>query len=399
MINGTDGQDERVNPPKRKLRWKPFVAVGMVVAAVALAWPTLGLWHSGIPQINGETIKLNTVIRGDLVRDIAASGKLIAANAPQIYSPEPGTVTLQARPGDTVTAGQTIATINSPELRSELKQAQSELDKLTIEANRGELANKESQLDLQRELDSAKLSLAAAQREKERTDVSYQKQVISEQDWARSQDELLAAQVQYQHAKRKVKLAEERLKFEQQNRMIAVSRQKLVVEELQRRQDATRIEAPVSGVVGNWLVSQKDRVADSSPLMTVVDLSRYEAEIGVPEFYADDLGLGLNVVMTIAGSEISGQVIAISPEINGSEIKIRVSVNAPDTLRLRQNQRVNARIEFEKKQQVLMVRRGFVHGRWRQLCLPNGRRQSGKQAGDPHRREQRRIYRDPQRPD
>jgi len=362
MIEGTQGQDEVIAPAARKLNWRLLLAAGVVLAAGVFAWPTLGLWSAGIPSIDSETIKFSPVTRGDLVRDIAVSGKLVAANAPQIYSPEPGTVTLLVKPGDSVNREQAIATIDSPELTAQLRQAQSELDKLTITANHGELAIKEAQLDLQRELDSARLNLAAAQREKERTDLSYQKQVISEQTWAKSQDELLAAQVHYQHASRKVKLAEERLKFEQQNRMIAVSRQKLVVEELQRRSQATQIHAPVSGVVGNWLVSQKDRVADSTALMTIVDLSRYEAEFGVPEFYADDLGLGLTVNMGIAGSQISGKVIAISPEINGSEIKIRVSVTSADGLQLRQNQRVNGRIEFENKQQVLMVRRGAFMG-------------------------------------
>lgn len=92
--------------------------------------------------------------------------------------------------------------------------------------------------------------------------------------------------------------------------------------------------------------------------MTVVDLTEYEAELTVPEFYADDLGIGLEVAMTIAGQEVKGSVIAISPEIKGGQVQVRASVSNMNTLSLRQNQRLNARIEFEKKENVLKVKRG-----------------------------------------
>lgn len=358
MIDGTQGQDTVITPPKNHKRWRYLAAAVVAGVALTVALPSIALWHSGGKRVSLDSVQTTEVFRGDLIRDIAVSGRLIAANAPQLYSSEPGVITLLAKPGDSVEFGQSVATIASPELDAQLQQAQSELDKLTIDASRGRLANNEAQLDLERALDTAKLNLTAAQREQERTDISYKKQVISEQEWAQNQDKLLAAQVQYKHALRKVDVAKERLAFEQKTREMAIARQQLALDELTRRKQATEIKAPVSGVIGNWLVAQKDNVPDSTPLMTVVDLSRYEAEIGVPEFYAEDLGLGLTVSMTISGEKIVGEVIAISPEIQASEVMIRVSVPASESLRLRQNQRVTARLEFEKKPDVLMVRRG-----------------------------------------
>ena len=92
--------------------------------------------------------------------------------------------------------------------------------------------------------------------------------------------------------------------------------------------------------------------------MTIVDLSQYEAELNVPEFYADDLGLGLDVQITISGKSLLGKVISISPEVKNSQVAVRVSIADISDIQLRQNQRLNARIEFEKKDNVLMVKRG-----------------------------------------
>jgi HlyD family secretion protein len=166
----------------------------------------------------------------------------------------------------------------------------------------------------------------------------------------------------FQHAKKRVDLAKERLEFERKNRDFLVKKQQLILNELVRRHQALEIKTPLTGVVGNWLVAQKNTIAANTAIMTVVDLSEYEAELSVPEFYADDLGLGLTVAMQISGQQINGVIIAISPEIKGNQVKVRAKLISQSSVQLRQNQRINARIEFEKKTNVLMVKRGAFMG-------------------------------------
>ncbi|WP_340678556.1 HlyD family efflux transporter periplasmic adaptor subunit, partial [Paraglaciecola sp.] len=315
-------------------------------------------WYGGIPTVDSDSLLSAQVIKGDLIRDIAVSGKLVAANAPQLYSSESGVVDLLVKPGDSVEQGQIVANIASPELAAEIRQQQAKLVNLQVDAQRGDLADKEAQLELEGQLDSSLVSFNAAKREKQRADISYEKQVVSELQWAAAQDTLQEAQLLYQHAQKKVALAKERLHFEHKNRQNIIAGQQLVLDELQRRQHALDVRAPVTGVVGNWLIAQKDKVANSVPLMTVVDLSRYEAELSVPEFYADELGLGLSVSIQLAGQQLVGTIMSISPEINNNQVQVRASIKGIEALKPRQNQRLNARIEFENKNNVLMVKRG-----------------------------------------
>ncbi|MDP2561286.1 efflux RND transporter periplasmic adaptor subunit [Psychrobium sp. 1_MG-2023] len=358
MINGTSGQDEAIEITTTQ-RWKKYALI--LPFACLLIWfsqPTLSQWVNGVSAFDNQSLLTASVTKGTLIRDIAVSGKLVAANAPQVYSSEPGQITMHAKPGDNVLAGDIIATLASPELSSLLAQEQSTLARLKIEASRGALQDSEAQLDLERGLDTAQLRLNASIRELKRAELSFKQQVISEIDLVTTQDEKTEAKLYYQHAKKRVELAKKRLEFENKTRQFSVNNQQLIVKELERRQQQLNIRAPVTGIVGNWLVQQKERVSDAHPIMTVVDLSQYEAELNVPEFYADDLGLGLIVNMKIAGKELVGKVISVSPEIKNNQVMVRVSVNANDAKTLRQNQRMNARIEFEKKENVLMVKRG-----------------------------------------
>jgi len=358
MINEPSGQDQVMASPTKK-RWKKASAIGLSIAL--LSWfslPTLSQWVDGVPSVERLSVISAPVFKGDLIRDVAVSGKLVAANAPTLYSTEAGQITLLAKPGDIVKMGDIVATLASPELKAKIAQQQANLARLKIEASRGALIDSEAQLDLERSLDTAQVRLNASKRELKRAEISFEKQVISQLDFVTTQDAKLEAELFYQHAKKRVELAQKRLNFENQTRQFSVKSQQIVLDELERRQHQLAIAAPVAGVVGNWLAQQKDRVASTQAIMTIVDLSQYQAELNVPEFYADDLGIGLRVNLNISGNELIGQISSISPEVKNNQVMVRVTVTANNDIKLRQNQRLNARIEFEKKDDVLMVKRG-----------------------------------------
>ncbi|WP_019026773.1 efflux RND transporter periplasmic adaptor subunit [Colwellia piezophila] len=362
MIEGTSGQDEEIANPKKIAVKKIILSVLLLCVLSYVTFPTLSQWYSSIPSVDRNSIKVDTVIRGDLIRDVVVSGKAVAANAPQLYSTEIGKITLLAKPGETVNKDQIVARLHSPELDALMKQQQTTLEQLSINANRGVLADKEAQLDLESNMNAAQSSLNVAKREFQRAEISYGKQIISEVDWLKSQDAVADATRLFEHAKKRVSFAKERLQFEKQHRDFLVQKEKLILDELSRRQNALEIKAPVGGVVGNWLVAQRNTIAANTAIMTIVDLSEYEAELSVPEFYADDLGIGLEVAMTISGVSVRGEIIAISPEVKANQVKVRAKITNSPKIQLRQNQRINARIEFEKKENVLMVKRGAFIG-------------------------------------
>ncbi len=362
MIQGTSGQDEIVASDKKRTLPKVLMSLVVISALSYVAFPTLSQWYSAVPTIDTKVIQIDTVIRGDLIRDVVVSGKAVAANAPQLYSTEIGKITLLAKPGEAVALNQVVARLVSPELDALMKQQQSTFEQLSINANRGVLADKEAQLDLESNMNAAQSKLNVAKREFQRAEISYGKQIISEVDWLKSQDAVSDATRLFEHSKKRVTFAKERLQFEKQHREFLVQKEKLILDELSRRHDALAIKAPVSGVVGNWLVAQRNTIAANTAIMTIVDLSEYEAELSVPEFYADDLGIGLEVAMKVSGISVRGEIIAISPEVKANQVTVRARIKNSSDIQLRQNQRINARIEFEKKENVLMVKRGAFMG-------------------------------------
>ena len=153
-------------------------------------------------------------------------------------------------------------------------------------------------------------------------------------------------------------LGKDTLAFELKSVANQLERQQLIVAELQRKVASLNVVAPVSAIVGNLLVEHKASVSANEGLMKLVDLSAYEAELQVPESYAQELGLGMTVELKIGNDTIAGRLSAISPEVNNREVTTRVRFSDQQVSGIRQNQRLSARILLEHKDNTLKVRRG-----------------------------------------
>ncbi|MGX9463214.1 efflux RND transporter periplasmic adaptor subunit [Shewanella sp. A14] len=357
MIKDTSSQDTVIAPKLgRKLRLPLMIGCAAILMS-ALVWASLS-HDSNQRSVDGADLRLATLTRGTLVRDIATTGKIVAANAPILYSTEEGVVTLLSQPGDEVELGQVVAKIESPRLQSELKQQLSMLEGLQGSLERAKLDARREQLKVSQILDMAKVDLEAADRESRRGDQLIKSSLISKIDFEKSKDDLHKAKLLHKHAQQEVELMRDTLSFEIKNRTLEVQRQDLVVRELTRQANALSIIAPVSGIIGNWLVEQKARIAASQPILTVVDLSAFEAELAVPESYADELGLGMDVELSFGNVNVVGQLSSISPEVRNREVTARVRFADSNTLSLRQNQRLSARVLLENRPNVLIVKRG-----------------------------------------
>ncbi|MEQ2354557.1 efflux RND transporter periplasmic adaptor subunit [Pseudoalteromonas piscicida] len=356
MIKDTSGQDEMIQTGKSKKKLG-LVLAGVVIIA-ALTAQVVFSGPSASSSVAKDRVQIAAVTFGEFTRDIAATGFVVAANAPQIYSPEQGYVSLQVKAGDSVTQGEVLATVKSPTLTNQLQQEEAELQRLSGELEGKKLDVRRQNLALNRSLDLARVELLAADREDRRAQLSIQKNLISQIDLEEAQDDLARAKLNFNHAEQEVALGKDTLAFELKSVENQLERQRLIVEELKRQVASLDVIAPVSGIVGNLLVDQNALVNANQGLMKLVDLSAYEAELQVPESYAAELGLGMAVELRIGNQNISGVLSAISPEVNNREVTTRVRFSDENIDGIRQNQRLSARILLEHKENTLMVKRG-----------------------------------------
>jgi HlyD family secretion protein len=329
-----------------------------VIAGIVFVAPSVKRWANATVSVPFERVRMATVTRGDLVRDVSVQGRVVAAVRPTLYATAPGTISLQADAGERVLAGQVLATVDSPELTNQLQQAEASLAQRKLDLERQRIESRQLALEKRKAADLAEVSLIAARREKRRADVAKERGVIPDIDFEKAQDDLRNAELAYEHAKADADLYDERLSFELRASEFEVDQQELVVEDLQRRVDNLSINSPVDGIVGDLLVDHKAAVTRDTPVMAVVDLSRFEIDVLVPEGYADDLAIGMSADIQSGGQRFEGELVAVSPEVVNNQVAARVRFVGDGPLGLRQNQRLTTRILLAEHANVVMVQRG-----------------------------------------
>jgi HlyD family secretion protein len=359
-IRDTSATDRPIDPaPQLSRRRIQYIAAGagaLVLLLVVIF--IVSRWISAETSVPLERVRIAEVTRGAFIRDVSAQGTVVAAVSPTLFSPATGTVHFLVQAGDVVKKTQAIATVDSPELRNELEREQATLAGLEIGVQRQSIDTRRQLLANQQASDLANVNIQAAERELRRAEDSWGKKLISERDFEKARDDAAAARVNHKHALETATLQKESLQFELSARRLERDRQRLVVQDLERRVGDLNIKSPVDGVVGTLVVAERTSVAQNAPLLTVVDLTAFEIEFLVPESYADDLGLGMDAEVTYGARKYAAKVSAVSPEVRQGQVTGRLRFSDDTPQGLRQNQRVSTRIVLESRDNVLKVARG-----------------------------------------
>lgn len=358
-IRDTSAQDIKIAPGRSRKQWVKWAVIGLVaiLATVYLA-SSLQRWFSSDLTVSSDRLRTANVVRGSFVSDVGVQGRVVAAISPTLYSTATGTVSLDVQPGDQVVVDQVLAVITSLDIEAELAQETAETESIASELERRKIEAKQAQVTSQQVIDLAEVTLNAAKREMRRAELSKDINAISDIDYQRYRDELATAEVQYEHAIQDASLEKDSLEFEIKTQQLALERQTLVLENLQRRVDELTVRSPVNGIVGNVVVNQREVVAANQALITVVDLSAFEVEVRIPETYADDMGIGMPGELQVNGVSHPGVLVSLSPEVTNNEVVGRIRFDGDSPAGLRQNQRVNARIVIDQLDNVLKLRRG-----------------------------------------
>jgi HlyD family secretion protein len=360
MIPGTSAMDRPVEKPRGLSRRAIVLGAAAVLLLVGagFAVPSARRWARSERVVDGSRLRIATVVRGDLERDVSAQGRIVAALHPTLFSPAQGTVTLAVKAGSEVKKGQLLARVDSPELVSRVTQERATLLSLQSDLGRQRIATRQAEVRARQSLDLLTLREAAAARALERAQSLFEQGLLNKTDYEKIQDDLKVATLELRNARETNQLEKDTLEFELKNRQLLVDRQDSVVREAQRQAAELTVSAPFDGMVANVAVQDRDAVSRNQALLTVVNMSAFEVEFDIPENYAADVTAGTPAEILYEGKTYPGRVTAVSPEIRDSQVRGTVVFAGEPPAGLRQSQRVTTRLVLEKKDAVLKVTRG-----------------------------------------
>jgi HlyD family secretion protein len=313
-------------------------------------------WLSSEKVIARDRLRTAVVERGPFVRDVAATGIVVAAISPTLFAEAPGTIIYKVRAGDAVNAGDVLGTVDSAALTNQYEQERATLASIEASLNRQAIEVRRTILKSSQDTDLAKVQITAAEREFKRAEDAWAIHAIPERDFERARDDLETAKLNYTHATETGGLEKDSLQLELRSQRAQRDAQALKVARLRERVDALTLKSPVAGMVATLSQAERAQVAENAPLVTVVDLTALEIEFQVSESYANEIRSGMNAEIALDGRQFTGTVAGISPDVRNAQVTGRVRFAAQPKA-LRQNQRASVRIVLDERTDVLKVAR------------------------------------------
>jgi HlyD family secretion protein len=357
-MRGTQSQDTTVAAPRSRrvlLKRYGYIAAAAFVLLVLIVWSARA-WLSSDKVIARDRMRTAVVTRGPFVRDVAATGLVVAAVSPTLFAEAPGTVIYKVRAGDPVKAGDVLGIVDSAALTNEYEQERAALASADAALNRQTIEVRRQILKSSQDSDLAKVQITAAEREFKRAEDAWGIHVIPQRDFERARDDLETAKLNYAHAIETGGLEKDSLQLELRSQRLTRDAQSLKVARLRDRVEALTLKSPVPGIVATLTQQERAQVAENAPLVTVVDLTALEIEFQVAESYANEIRAGMSAEVTLDGRKLTGTVAGISPDVRNSQVTGRVRFS--DQPRgLRQNQRASVRIVLDERNDVLKVAR------------------------------------------
>lgn len=223
--------------------------------------------------------------------------------------------------GDPIQQGQSLATLDSSLLQTDLGEAQAELA-----ARQFEVAQAEAQLaDIRTLIEQARVRLQQAENDAQRLQSLADQGAISTQEAERAQTTLQTAQQALQSAQEQLRTRQQAVSAAQQR----VAAQAAMVQQAQRRLSYATLTAPITATVLDRLAEPGDLVQPGQAVLTLGNLNEIQVMVEVADTNRQDFGLGQPALITLdalPGETFTGRVTRISPVADSASRLIPVEI-------------------------------------------------------------------------
>ena len=347
-------------PPKSKIKKKIRNAVMIVVGLAAIGAITYGLTKlkPAAPPVDRNTIVIETVKRGEMIRDVRGNGTLVPEITRWVPAPAQGRVEkilLQA--GVEVDQSTVIVELHNPQLEQQatdaefqVKAAEADAENLKVRLESETMTQKAAIATINSQYSQAKLQLDADE--------------VLGKDGYIAALQLKISRVAVQDLANRLKVEQERLAVNSKSTRAQLNAAASRLDQLRalaalRRQefDALKVRAGTAGVLQQVSVQVGQQVTPGFNIARVADPTSLKAVLRVGETQIKDVRIGQPVVVDTRNGLIQGTVSRIDPAAREGTFEIDASLIGPLPPSARPDLSVDGTIELERLKDVLKVGR------------------------------------------
>ena len=347
-------------PPKSKIKKKIRTALMIVIGLAAIGGITYGLTKlkPAAPTLDRSTAVIETVKRGEMVRDVRGNGTLVPELTRMVPAPADGRVErILLKAGVEVDSSTVIVELSNPQLEQQatdtefqVKAAEADQENLKVKLESDSMTQKAAIATINSQYSQAKLQLDADE-------------VLAKQGLV-ADLVLKISRVAVQDLANRLKVEQERLAVSSKSTRAQMNAASSRLQQLRalatlRRQEveALKVRAGTGGVLQQVTVSEGQQVTPGFNIARVADPASLKAVLRVAETQIKDVRIGQPVIVDTRNGLIQGTVTRIDPAAREGTFEIDASLNGPLPPSARPDLSVDGTIELERLKDVLKVGR------------------------------------------
>lgn len=340
--------------PKRPLYLKAALAVGSLVVITIL----LGSLKPAAPTVQLATVLVDSVRRGELVREVRGPGSLVPEQIRWISALTPARVErILAQPGDSVAAETVLLELSNPDVQIQALEAQQQLT-----AAEAQLVNLRTTLETQGLTQQSAVAQArTAYNEARRMALVAEslaiKELSSPFELARARDQAEEAATRLQIEERRLRLLTESMEPQLHVQQEQVVRLRAINAHRQNEVRGLQVRAGDRGVLQELPLQLGQWVVPGMVLARVVQPSRLKAVLRIPETQATDVQIGQRATIDTRNGLIRGRVVRIDPASQNGSVGVDVALEGDLPAGARPELSVDGTIEIDRLPDVLFVGR------------------------------------------
>jgi HlyD family secretion protein len=338
---------------------KKYVFYGLGLVAIAAVTVALVRLKPAAQSVDRATLIIDSVKRGDMVRDVSAPGTLVPEHIRIISALTAGRVEIMPlRPGARVEPGTIIVELSNPDVDlqvlqsdqtlSQAIQAQASL-RTTLQQNR---MSQENALASLRTQYAAAKRLAAVQDSLDKKGLAGRNELEAAHDQA---DELKARlDLETQRLEEMKRSAIEQIELNDQQ----VKNTRAILNEQRKRRESMKVIAGEAGVLQTLPLEYGQWVNPGLELARVAQPCRLKAMLRVPDTQAKDIAVGQAVTIDLHNnSKVQGRVVRADPSAQAGNVTVEVSIDGTLPAGVRDGQTIDGQIVIENLKDVMYVGR------------------------------------------
>ena len=328
-------------------------------------------------RVGGEAITVSEVRRGEFNDYIRVSGRVVPMTTVQLSPLEGGVVKeIVAEEGAHVREGDIILILSNESLDMQILNAEADLAEKENILRNTMIQMEQQKLTLQQE----KLQLQMEVRRKKRT---YEAQKSLYDDNLIAREAFLQAEEDYQLAKDRLTLVENRAKQDSLYRSVEIRQMreslenmKLNMQMIRQRKDNLTIKAPIDGELGLVDVVLGQSVAMGSKVGQINNQDNYKIEALIDEHYIDRVTAGLEADFERQGGKCNVLIRKVYPEVRDGKFKADFKFADGQPENIRNGQTFYLNLQLGQPVEAVLIPRGAFYqktgGKWIYVVTKDG---------------------------